>query len=225
MQFNVFAWNEFAPVPGAQFPHSCSLRPHFRGAHSSSWSPHSQLLLWLYDSIFLLVAFYRWWWTFSQLNLRNICCNNSFCHGLWVSFWIPFWGRRGSTVSMRLVRLCRSWWKSWDPRHVLGVCVCQLRMEQRKDRDKAAWSQLQLWKPFPWHMGVTAPWAAEHTLKYLKGNLGVLSCYQTCWWNDEYPHQPWAFCIYLPNFFQGLIVITSRVPPSPFPILIPITRY
>lgn len=67
MQFNVFAWNEFPPVPRAQFPHSCSLRPHFRGAHSSYWVPHSQRLLWLYVIwSFSLVAFYKWWWwTFS----------------------------------------------------------------------------------------------------------------------------------------------------------------
>lgn len=65
MQFNVFAWNEFPPVSGARFPHSCSLRPHFRGAHSSNWLLHSQLLLWLYMIWpFLLVVFYIWWWTF-----------------------------------------------------------------------------------------------------------------------------------------------------------------
>lgn len=157
MQFNVFAWNEFPPVPGAQFLHPCSLRPHFRGAHSSYWVPHSQPLLWRYMTWhFSLVAFYTWWWTFWYLNLRNICYNKSFWHGLWVSLSIPFWGRRGSTVSMWVLRLCKSRCKctSW-------VFVCASLGQSRRKRGMSlsdpsfvGSGQLlnPLWKPFPWHV-------------------------------------------------------------------------
>lgn len=59
-----------------------------------------------------------------------------------------------------------------------------------------------VWKPFPWHMWVTTSWAAEHTFKYLKGNLGGLSCYQACWWNNEYIHH---------ELFAFIVMIFSRL--------------
>lgn len=141
------------------------------------------------------------------------------------------WGRRGTGEAQ-----CPcDWWGCGRADVACEIpcmsCVCAGSWRSREGRgmrlpDPSFMVSGQLLnpicEPFPSHVWVTTPWAAEHTFKYLKEDFGVWSCYHACWWNDECPHH---------KLFAFAFITLSRpdsnnfrsAPSSPFSIFIPIS--